>query len=395
MENFKQNLLLYWQTQKTQAIVIIVIFATVTLMTFILFVVSLGKGKQNTASDIIAQDENQKTSNVQETSLNNPPKVSFESYKNTTSIPQLPSMIRSYTFKTDFSKEEIAEFGDKLGLNSIQETDTEFLISNTQEPGKIGILTFNKKTGGFNFISYGKLSPENQEEKDPKLIAYQFLQFLSKKIADDSLICNITYNKQGQDQTYVECHRDWQKAGLPILNFIGLLNVPEETALDSLKLGSIDNNTPEDPLISNVSTGKSAEGKMRPNDFNTITVAVTKEGNITSIDSNLRWIEKVSSIENTQLLQPKEALKMFGQGKSQLKLTLPAGTGDVDFDKVYQNNEAKAKEALITDYVLSYLENPPTIPQKELVPMYTIRGYATLENGYRVKYIETIPAIRP
>lgn len=157
-------------------------------------------------------------------------------------------------------------------------------------------------------------------------------------------------------------------------------------------MGSVDENTPEDTSIINVSTGDN--GKIRPNDFNTITVAVTDDGRILSIESNLRQIIASNLVTQAELLTPQEALDQFINHRSQLSLTIPSGAGSLDLNKVYPGNKAQAKQATITDYLLTYLEKPGQATQQALVPMYLIRGIAELSSSYRVRFTETVPALK-
>jgi hypothetical protein len=108
----------------------------------------------------------------------------------------------------------------------------------------------------------------------------------------------------------------------------------------------------------------------------------------------MRRILSKSQKSREDLVTPEEALKRFNENGGDFSLTVPAGTGPVSWQNVYPGNQAKTKNAIITDYILSYLENPADVKQKSLVAMYTIRGIATLESGYTVRFVKTLPALK-
>ncbi|MBI2617690.1 hypothetical protein HYW55_06155 [Candidatus Gottesmanbacteria bacterium] len=312
-----------------------------------------------------------------------PPQVYFETYENTASLPVIPDTMYAYTLKKNYSQEEIVSFGQRLSLSEIQSsTNALVVLKNVKNPDSLGMLTFYPQTGGFSYQSFVGIPLEQP---------IQALLF-SLGITDDTVSCPITYKKKDSPGfTFVECHRDWDLAGLPILSALGVVNAPEDQPLSSLAVGVTSLSTIEDENIINTSTNQ--DGFARPNDFNTMTVAIDKEGKLLSIASNIRWIASRRIIQQEELLSPQQALQQFIAHKSSLSLTLPAGSGAVDIGKVYPGNLAHAKKATITDYVLTYLENHPTVVQTNLVPMYLIRGTALLNSGYTVRFTETIPAL--
>lgn len=332
-----------------------------------------------------------------------PPSVSFSNYELKTGLPSVPSSLTLYTLKTTFRDDEISTFASsKFGLSEKQPTTNpkEQIYSNMNDMYKRGYLIMNNETGAFTFTSYGIVKPDlSIKGESPLTTASSYLAYLFPK--DTTLTCTNTYQKketQTQNITYVECHRDWNKVGgIPILNPIGVLNIPEDKKLSASLLGTTDANTPADLSIVNASNG--TDGKTRPNDFNTVTFAVatdatTRDNRILSVDSNLRWIDTVTSLAKADLVTPEEALSSFTSHSSDFPFTIPAGTGSVDWSKVYKDNKGIAKTATITDYLLTYLEKPQGSAQSYLTPTYIIRGVATLDTGYTVRFIETLPATR-
>ena len=321
------------------------------------------------------------------------PKVAFASYTNTALLPTVPEKVNVYTLKTSFLLEEIGDLGSQLGLSNQKRIGEQVILSNTDEQakeGSMGILVFNTRTGEFSYQSF---SSNPSIPATPTSASESALSFLiTHHLADRYVTCPITYQRNDiPDATVVECHRDWGKIGLPIPNTLGTINVPETIPLSRLTLGKIDTSIPDATII-NTSTGE--DGLARPNDFNTINVMVGKDGSILSVHSNMRTIAKTEEVAGTTLLSPEQALEAFQQNKSQLSLTLQAGSGAVDYQRVYPNNLAQAKTATITDYVLVYLELPPDVSQTNLVPMYLIRGTTQLDSGYRVKFTQILPAVK-
>jgi hypothetical protein len=320
-----------------------------------------------------------------------PPAHVFATYENKTTLPTIPQTIKQYTFKTDFSLEEVQAIAFKLGLTELKESaNNTAIFYNLDNSQYRGILTFNLTSGEFTFESYGD-HKSSLINAPATATALSFLRSLG--VIDETVACPITYQKQGLDGiTFVECHRDWGKMGAPILSFVGVLNTAENKPLSSLAVGKTDESTPADGSIINTSTGE--DGKARPNDFNTVTVAVSFEGNILFIKSNLRQIKKTTILSSNDLLTPSEALNQFMAKKASLTLSSPRGQGDVDLAKVYPQNQAMAQKAIISDYLFTYLEKPVKTQQEKLTPMYFIRGSAQLNSGYTVNFVETLPALK-
>jgi len=318
------------------------------------------------------------------------PQVSFEKYQLATTHPTLPNQITLYTFKTDYFEQEIKDFAAKFGLFDIQSISSDFIIAkNLDSPKDYGHLVFNKKTGAFSFHSFGIHKPRFSSLTNPSAVARAFLN--EKGLIDETITTHATYQIKGiDDVTFVEFHRGWNQTGLPIFNIVGLLNLDETIKLADLRLGTIDQKTPDNELI--INTSDDYNGKERPNDFGTITVAVLNDGTIFSIESNLRQIEKSQTITDT-LLTPQQAFENIEKGSGLFQLTIPSGEGIVDFNRVYPNNLAQAKSATVTDFVIAYLEKPPAINQSFLQPVYFFKGKAILDSGYQVNWVQAIPSI--
>lgn len=360
----------------------------------IFFLLSLRK---STSPGSPPQDLDKDFPRIATTRIKEAPAVWFESYENQAALPTLPESINTYTFEIDYSLEDVLNLGKKLGLetNTYKESENFIILYgfDKHETTKIStLLVFDRSTGHFFFQSIG-----NHQLSDIASSINDSVQkyLLELKVIDETVSCPVVYQKRvtGALTTFVECHRDWSKAGLPIFNLAGLLNVPEELSLSNLLPGQIVDFTPTDPVVTNAASGE--EGKIRPNDFNTMTVALSSDRRIIGINSNLRQISSVQKINTaSNLLSPPQALSSFLSHKEQFSLVIPTGQGKIDWDKIYTNNLAQAQKAVITDYTLSYLEKPAWLAQVNLVPMYTIRGIAQLDSGYSVRFVQTLPALK-
>lgn len=347
------------------------------------------KQQANQPSNLTGQQANQ----TPQTPARQAPSVYFETYKNNAISPNIASSITVYTLKDSFSSGEVKALASKLGITTFEVDTPDYAAAyNLTDLDKKGILVFYKATGTFNYKSYSGVKPASYTQGQS--VSQEALSYLSDLgLPTQYLSCPITYQRKPMTTlTLVECHYDWTKIGLPYLNLIGLLNVPAETALGSLKLGGITSDSPVDSSIVNINTGDN--GKARPNDFNTVTVAIQEGGIIREVSSNIRWIDNQQTVNSASVYTPEEALGQFLSHNAKLSLTIPAGEGGFSYQNIYQNDKAEAKEAVITDYVLSYLEKPLSFSQKYLAPFYTIRGTAVLTTGYRVRFVQTVPALK-
>jgi hypothetical protein len=205
---------------------------------------------------------------------------------------------------------------------------------------------------------------------------------------DTTLKVTATYKKKTDAGiTYYELHRDWKAAGYPILSTMGLLNIPEKQMLSSLTLNTMLPDMISDTSIYAASDGKN--GYARQSDFNTMTIGLSdSSGNITSIKSNMRLVQSTGQL--TSVVDYTAAVNKLKAGEYQFLMTTPSGSGDTPWDQIYPNNIAQAENAVVTDSILAYIENPPATAQTSLVPSYIFKGYANLKSGYRVSFIAAV-----
>lgn len=380
------------QTDKRKRILLLLILLCVLSVFLIIF--SISKKTPNNKDSI---PENRTLQSVKAA-----PEVFFNTYQNETTHPSLPEKTLVYMLKTSFSETEIQKFASLFNIQKKYKDQNEFVIfSETQNPSTRGILVFNKNTGAFWYQSYGILrSQQSVVSNNPLAIAKETIASFG---FDDDISCEIQFRRKHVDKTtFVECHRDWEKAGLPILNPAGVLNIPPSVRLDDLKLADVSFANIKDTSIYelrklNQKTNKievniQEEGKARPIDFNTITVSIADDGRILAIESNMKWVEKKDLITQNEYVLPNEALESFSKHTSVFSLTNPLGTGVLEWERLYPRDKAYGQQAKIQDFKLVYLETNSA--QKYLVPMYIIRGTSTLYSGYAVSFIEALPALK-
>lgn len=316
------------------------------------------------------------------------PEFNIKTYSSNAPLPLIPSDINLYTFKTNFSEKEIISLAQRvLGkTNNIKysQDKTEIYLSND-----FGEINFNLITGSFTLISFRpiiniNLANDNQTKLE------QISDYLRNDLEFiDATVTGTAYyiRKSTPGLTYFEFHRT--NAGLPIINPIGLITMSESKKINTLSFTDFSDSDADDPSIILASD---RPGKARRNDFNTLTVGIGES--YLSIESNLRWIEKIESIKekNLVLLPAEKILDELKNKGTYFNLTLPAGVGYIDLNKVYPDNKLTSKKATITDIALAYFEKP-LVPQKYLQPSYLVKGWAETETGIKVNFSNVIPAI--
>lgn len=341
-----------------------------------------------TEADEFPQDETVDRAVGQKPEVSSPPEVTFNNYQPPAQLPSLPASSQVLRFKQDFTPVDTTALGRKLGFTQELREGNEVLLYNLKNT-PYGFLRFNTADGSFMLQAKSR-NPALPEGANPPQVALAFLQTMG--LTDQAIVCDITYKQTDvTGATFVECHRQWSGVGLPILNLAGLLNEPQGKPLAELAVGMVDETTPDNPRIINTSTGQ--DGKERPKDFNTATVVVSDEGRVLMADSNLKWVETTQKLNPaSDFLTPQDAWQQITEGKG-LSFTVPAGEGVVDVKKAFVNGRATAPVFNATDVIIAYLEVPAG-SQEVAAPMYVFLGSATLDTGYEVRVIKTIPATK-
>lgn len=324
----------------------------------------------------------------------NPEKVTLSDYRLDTTVPVIPEHLNIYTFKTQFTETEIKNFGSKFGFNVIEkskENGRYYVLSNLKDTDSRGYLVFDRDSGAFTVQSYGRLPLPTINPASYQQTAQLYVQ--QTLFHDTTILCNNSFERKDlSDFVYVVCHRNLQVQNEPlIVNFPGILNIPEDKSLASMSTGYVDPDAPIDPSIINVSNGQ--QGIVPPSDFNTVIVGIQKSTQrMHTVSSNIRWIERVEPVNRARLITPETAFSQLRAKQSELLLTVPAGKGNVDLNKVYAEGKRSARIARVTDYLLVYLEKPGNYAQSAMTPYYLARGTAELESGYTVRFAEVLPA---
>ena len=206
---------------------------SIVFVIFILLIVSLLIRSRSSISQKLSPSTDNRPPSITPT-IGPPPKVNFNAYENTTSLPVIPKNLFSYTFKNQYTQSEILSLGTKLGLSSIHSTNSSYtVLTNTQDKEKLGMLSFYPLTGRFAYQSFsGLVLPAVASAKAGQFPLSQNKQvesfLLGLGVSDNTVTCNISYErKDTPNLTYFECHRDWDLAGLPILSSIGVVNIAE------------------------------------------------------------------------------------------------------------------------------------------------------------------------
>lgn len=302
-----------------------------------------------------------------------------------------PNQAQIYTFKTSFSEDDAVFLAKKLlGTNIGKEKGSKLIGFYPLESAdkQTSMFFYNTQVGTFSYASTAGLglSGENNtaEEKIDK--------FVKNFIPDSTLKMSASYKRKDQaGLKYFEYHRDWKEIGLPILNPLGLLNMPENQLLSNVSLTNNSNNLAKDDQVYN--TSDSTEGLARQNDFNTVTAAINESSQtVVALNSNLRPLN-LSLVKSQSLLSYEEAVIRLKANQYDMLVSQPAGQGVPDYSKVYPGNKATTKQATVTDAILAYLEQSPSSVQSSLEPYYVFKGYTTLDSGYRVNFIATVKAV--
>lgn len=367
--------------------IVLVLFVLLTLLGIlgVMFFI-LSRKTQPVIVKTIQPETIQKVKTIQAPTFN------AEIYTYSGILPVPPPTLSTYSLKSNLTKEDAMDIAQIFNLETVSvDTVSQMILASSETPTYRGILTVSPKSGTFSYQSYGAFIPTTYKPgQTPTAEVTEFLNL--QELLDSTGQCNVTYKDNFYpDVTFVECHRMWDKLGAPLVNMGGVLNIPENIQLTSLTPGKVSKETTAlNPSITNVSNG--GDGLERPNQFNTITVGVFPDGRIFSVSSTMRTVLKTQELNTSQLMTPQEALKSFQNNMGEISLTVPAGNGSVDLNKVYPGNTANAKIATITEITPAYLDKPLTEGQTEYTPYYLIRGTAMLTSGYTVAFTKVLPA---
>ena len=321
------------------------------------------------------------------------PRAVFSDYTLNTTLPTLPTSVKLSDLKTSYTTGEALNLSTKIGFSkAIVDEGVNLILVTDQAEGQQGLLSLNKINGNFIIVSETGY-PSGVTGGDATTAARSFLNKLG--ILDDTMVATAQYKRASYPGvTFVEFHLSWEKLGLPLLNPVGALNLDETKSLADVKLGYIDAAAPDDPDITESSDGSA--GKVRPNDFNTITVAVFDENSkVMTVTSNIKIFNQTQEKLTAQTLKtPEEALEELKSGKASFSLVKPTGEGVVEMQNVFPDSQAVSQNAVINEVILTYLEEVGQKVQNTLYPHYLFRGTTTLSSGYQAQFVEPVPAVK-
>ncbi len=321
----------------------------------------------------------------------NPPTVMVNGWVGMTAPASVPTSASVYTFKTGYTMTEAQALAGQLGIQGKVQKNNNVVMVYSLPPGNDGtasILAYQLSNGTFIYTSSKGVALPTGASVEDKVMT--FLKGIG--VYDSTLTAVTTYKDKTQPgKLFVEVHRDWKKVGLPILNPMGLLNVPENEKLAALTLASKNSNLPQNSNI--YATSDRTDGYVRKSDFNTITLGVDEATQmVTEIKSGIRPFATAAP-NTTSLLTFDQAVDKLKMGQYEFALVTPSGNGEeMPWDKIYPMNKAEAETATVTDSVVVYLEQPSSANQTQLIPYYVFRANAMLKSGYRAKIIAAVPA---
>jgi hypothetical protein len=315
------------------------------------------------------------------------PKVKVSAWENKAAVPAVTQSVKTYGLKHDFSRSDLKAAAQVMLGNDKLEELGEALYGyswGAENENNLSAYTVNPKTGAFTYAG-----TKGQTLGSSGTMVEKADHFLSGLISDSTLTATATYRRHDKPGVvFVEFHRDWQKAGLPVLNALGLLNLDENQKLSGLSLISRSDRT--DSQVHG--TSDLADGLARQTDFNSVTVGINEQANtVVSVNSNLRQL-KDEDPRLAKLVPYGKALSSLTANKYDFMYTSPTGSGTPSFDKVYPDNNVTVKRAVIDEALVAYLEEPPGVSQSKLEPYYIFKGTAELESGYNAKFVAGVVA---
>src|SRR3989344_2606493 len=223
----------------------LLVFGVIILGILLVALITLvGRKKSQTAliSDIA---DDYVDENVSQSPVVDAPTMTFSSFNVNSPDISLPPSVKSYSLLKNYSEDFAAKVGETLLLTEKQSGGNKVILYNLEDELNRGYLLFDKTNGNYKYVSYGKFSlPATSDSVNENLRNF----LVDSGLIDQTVDCDINYQKTDvENATFVECHRNWEKAGLPILNFAGLINLPEDYPLSDLNLGMVEGNAADDP----------------------------------------------------------------------------------------------------------------------------------------------------
>lgn len=278
-----------------------------------------------------------------------------------------------YPLKANFTVADFASISAQLGLAKSPTYENHERIYTGRDAGReSAVLYLQKQSGAFVYRATDGIAvvPTGLNQPEPQ----RMQQFVNRLIGDPIVRLTQTY-QDSQDKSIIkyEFHRDQKLTRLPVVNLMGLFNIPAgKTLSDIIK----PDNMADKP------SGAS---------FNSLVVG-TREGRIISIVSALRFPNHEVPVNNESLVPYIEAVRKLDANQySDIRIS-PIG-GVPSYNELYPSETAELRSVTVTDSILAYLEEIPNAKQTVLVPYYVFRGYGVLSSGYQVNVLATVAAV--
>ena len=318
------------------------------------------------------------------------PQVSFGAWTGLQATATFPTSASVYSFKTNYTFDEAKTMLNKLGFKADIETQSNAVVGYySDDSGKnIALAAVDLTNGNMAYNSTDGIKLPAGATLEAKALA------LLKTVGlyDNTMVAGAQYkSKKHPGKTFIEIHRSWDKLGLPVLNPVGLMNIPENRKLANATLQSVNANNPVDSDI--FATSDSSDGKARSDDFNTIVLAVSDaDQKVTLIKSNIRPLQTAAPT-TTSLISYDDAVAMLKSGSYEFIYTSPTGGGSgMPWETVFPQNKAEAQTAVVSESMVAYLESHPSSAQDMMKPYYIFRGTAQLTSGYMASFVAAVPA---
>lgn len=246
-----------------------------------------------------------------------------------------------------------------------------------------GILSVNRESGYWTFMSvYLPASSDRPAESrdDAVVVATKYLK--DKGIYPLRSGVPQTYRRIDRSEWFVEWHMPGEP--IPVVNHTGLLSVDFDNPDSKESL-------PETKNIFETSDGM--DNVLRPNDFNTITVAVRESGQVSFVEYNMHQIAR--TVEGVEVISAEEAFGRLNEGDGTLGMVVPSDLNTPrSFEEVFPDGIAKSNQARVRKVMLAYLDKGQGLPQQYLSPVYAFRGDAKLDSGELVDFSIVVSALK-
>ncbi len=315
------------------------------------------------------------------------PKVEIAKYNLETSLPSIPSEVKIYQVKTNYTQAEAELMARSLGFSKVDVLAQGDNIYELYDVNGGNYLSLSKNNGEMLFMSKNGIESSGNS---PRAAADAFV--VKSGLTQGCVRSYSAYARTSQpDSTFVEFHCDWNSFGGPIFSSVGVLNLPESVAIAALKLAQVRPESGEDSDIVNASDG--ADGLERATDFNTMIIEVREsDKRILALSSNIPQFISEEIASGDKIIPPSKIIENLEAGRAQLSLASPTGDGLLNLGQVFADGEVSAHSVDVKDLIYGY-DFLPGLSNQYRCPVYFVRSFGDTTTGYNAEFVQTIPAI--